>query len=212
VSVDGAAAQLDHMVRTQLESRDIRDRRVLAAMRAVDRARFVPADRRADAYADHPVPIGAGQTISQPYMVGLMTERLELTGAERVLEIGTGSGYQTAILARLAAEVYTMEIHGSLVEEARAALGALGDMNIHFRTGNGRRGWPEAAPFDRILCAAAASDVPEVWVEQLADPGILITPVGGAWGQILARLERRGGRVERSEFCPCRFVPLVGED
>jgi protein-L-isoaspartate(D-aspartate) O-methyltransferase len=203
---------LDWMVRTQLEPRGIRDPRVLEAFRTIDRRRFVPPEFRNNAYGDHPLGIGEGQTISQPYMVAEMTQSLDLAGTERVLEIGTGSGYQTAILARLAAEVYTIEVHASLAERAQAMLGAMGFANIHYRVGNGRLGWPEAAPLDRILCAAAAIEIPRAWIEQLADPGILLTPVGGWEGQMLVKVTKRGGRVSHHEFCPCRFVPLVGDE
>ena len=205
-----ADANLDWMVRTQLEARDIRSPRVLDAFRRVDRAAFVSAEQKIHAYEDRPLPIGAGQTISQPYMVAIMTQSLDLAGTERVLEIGTGSGYQTAILARLAAEVYTIEVHAALLGRAQQTLEGLGCANVHYRVGNGRAGWPEAAPFDRILCAAAAEEIPPAWLEQLGDPGVLLAPVGGFAGQILARLQKRGGRVDRIEFCPCRFVPLVG--
>jgi len=204
--------QLDRMVRTQLEARDIRDPRVLEAFRSIDRARFVPPERRREAYGDHPVGIGRGQTISQPYIVALMTQALDLAGDQRVLEIGTGSGYQTAMLARLAAQVYTIEVHAALQQRARAVLDALGFHNVHYRVGDGRAGWPEEAPFDRILCAAAAEQVPPAWIDQLADGGVLVTPVGGGLAQTLTRLEKRGGEVHRRDFCPCRFVPLVGED
>jgi protein-L-isoaspartate(D-aspartate) O-methyltransferase len=203
--------RLDWMVRTQLESRGIHEPRVLEAFRRVDRARFVPPDEADAAYDDRPLGIGEGQTISQPYMVAIMTQSLDLEGTERVLEIGTGSGYQTAILARLAREVYTIEYHAALTERARAALDALGFANVQYRVGNGRRGWPEAAPFDRILCAAAAMDVPYAWLQQLADPGILIMPIGEWAGQMLLKVTKRAGQVTRSEFCPCRFVPLVDE-
>jgi protein-L-isoaspartate(D-aspartate) O-methyltransferase len=142
-------------------------------------------------------------------MVAVMTQSLALEGTERVLEIGTGSGYQTAILAALAAQVYTIEVHGSLLEKAREALDSLGCANVHYRVGNGRLGWPEESPFQRILCAAAAEEVPETWIAQLADPGILITPVGGWEGQWLVKITRQGGRLSKHEFCPCRFVPLV---
>jgi protein-L-isoaspartate(D-aspartate) O-methyltransferase len=207
-----ARQRLDGMVRTQLEPRDIRDPRVLEVMRTVDRAAFVPPDQQAAAYGDHPLSIGYGQTISQPYMVAIMTQSLHLTGPQRILEIGTGSGYQTAVLASLAAEVYTMEVHAALLERAQRTLQGLGYANIHYRIGNGREGWPEAAPFDRILCAAAAEKVPQAWIDQLGECGILLTPVGGWGGQVLVRLTKREGRLEREEFCPCRFVPLVGED
>jgi protein-L-isoaspartate(D-aspartate) O-methyltransferase len=202
-------SRLDRMVREQLATRDIRDPRVLAAFRAVDRALFVPPDQRRYAYDDCPLPIGYGQTISQPYMVAVMTQSLDLRGAEKVLEIGTGSGYQTAILAHLAAEVFTVEIHESLLEKARQTLERIGASNVYYRVGDGRKGWPEAAPFNRILCAAAADEVPPAWLSQLADPGILVTPVGDFETQILARVERREGRTETTQFCPCRFVPLV---
>jgi protein-L-isoaspartate(D-aspartate) O-methyltransferase len=201
--------QLDWMVRTQLESRDIRDPRVLQAFRTIDRGRFVPPSLRSRAYEDCPLGIGEGQTISQPYMVAVMTQSLALEAAERVLEIGTGSGYQTAILAALAAQVYTIEFHASLLERAKETLDSLGCANVRYRVGNGRLGWPEEGPFDRILCAAAAEEVPETWISQLADPGILITPVGGWEGQWLVKVTKQGGRLMKQEFCPCRFVPLV---
>ena len=204
--------QLDHMVRTQLESRGIRDRHVLRVFRSLDRGHFVPAGEQRSAYGDFPLAIGLGQTISQPYIVALMTQSLALDGPERVLEIGTGSGYQTAILAELAAEVYTVEVHETLLAKARQVLESLGYTNVHYRAGDGRAGWPEAGPFDRILCAAAAEEVPRAWIEQLADGGILVTPVGGWGSQILVELSKRGEDLERREFCPCRFVPLVGSD
>ena len=203
---------LDWMVRTQLEPRGIRDPRVLEAFRTIDRRRFVPPEFRNTAYEDHPLGIGEGQTISQPYMVAEMTQSLDLEATHHVLEIGTGSGYQTAILARLAAEVYTIELHAALLERARTVLDMLGFANVHYRVGNGRLGWPEAAPFDRILCAAATVEIPRPWIEQLADPGILLTPVGGWEGQMLVRVTKSGGRVSHQEFCPCRFVPLVGDE
>ena len=207
--MSAVSEQLDWMVRTQLESRDIRDPRVLKVFRTIDRARFVPSDLRGLAYDDRPLGIGEGQTISQPYMVAVMTQSLALEGTERVLEIGTGSGYQTAVLATLAAQVYTIEVHGSLLEKARQTLEGLDCANVHYRVGNGRLGWPEEAPFHRILCAAAAEEVPETWISQLADPGILITPVGGWEGQWLVKVTKQGGRLMKQEFCPCRFVPLV---
>ena len=203
---------LDWMVRTQLEPRGIRDPRVLEAFRTIDRRRFVPPEFRNMAYEDHPLGIGEGQTISQPYMVAEMTQSLDLEATHRVLEIGTGSGYQTAILARLAAEVYTIELHAALLERARTLLDMMGFTNVHYRVGNGRLGWPEAAPFDRILCAAATVEIPRPWIKQLADPGILLTPVGGWEGQMLVKVVKSGGRVSYQEFCPCRFVPLVGDE
>ena len=202
--------KLGSMVRTQLEPRGIRDPRVLEALRTIDRARFVPPDLRQYAYDDYPLAIGEGQTISQPYMVAIMTESLDLAGKERVLEIGTGSGYQTAILAALAAEVFTIEFREALLAQARRTLDSLHITNVHYRVGNGRLGWPEEAPFDRILCAAAAEETPQAWLRQLADPGLLLVPVGGADGQILTRVRRERSRFAWHEFCPCRFVPLVG--
>jgi protein-L-isoaspartate(D-aspartate) O-methyltransferase len=204
-----ANEQLERMVREQLEPRGIHDPRVLAAMRLIDRAPFVPPAMAGLAYDDRPLSIGEGQTISQPYMVAVMTQSLALAGTERVLEIGTGSGYQTAILASLAREVYTIEYREALLERARATLESLGYTNIQYRAGNGRAGWPEAAPFDRILCAAAARDVPCAWVHQLAEGGVILVPVGDVASQVLTRVENRGGRTVRSQFCPCRFVPLV---
>ena len=201
--------ELDWMVRTQLEPRGIRDPRVLEALRTIDRARFVPPDVRHAAYEDRPLGIGEGQTISQPYMVAVMTQALDLAGTERVLEIGTGSGYQTAVLARLAYQVYTIELHGVLLEQAHSVLDLMGLANIRYRVGNGRIGWPEESPFDRILCAAAAPEIPQAWIEQLADPGILLLPVGGWEGQTLVQVAKSGGLLTRHEFCPCRFVPLV---
>jgi protein-L-isoaspartate(D-aspartate) O-methyltransferase len=203
---------LDWMVRTQLEPRGIRDPRVLEVFRTIDRRRFVPPEFRNMAYGDHPLGIGEGQTISQPYMVAEMTQSLDLEATHRVLEIGTGSGYQTAILARLAAEVYTIELHAALLERARTLLDMMGFTNVHYRVGNGRLGWPEAAPFDRILCAAATVEIPRPWIKQLADPGILLSPVGGWEGQMLVKVVKSGGRVSYQEFCPCRFVPLVGDE
>ncbi len=210
--MEAANDRLEWMVRTQLEARGIVDPRVLDAFRSVDRAEFVPVSLAESAYDDRPLGIGEGQTISQPYMVAVMTQSLALTGRERVLEIGTGSGYQTAILAHLAAKVYTIEYYRPLIERAAATLGAIGYTNIRYLIGDGRRGWPEAAPFDRLLCAAAAEDVPQAWLGQLADPGVVLLPVGGPEGQRLVRLEKRGGQMVRSEFCPCRFVPLLGGD
>jgi protein-L-isoaspartate(D-aspartate) O-methyltransferase len=210
--MSAVSEQLAWMVRTQLESRDIRDPRVLEALRTIDRARFVPSSLRGMAYEDRPLGIGHGQTISQPYMVALMTQSLNLEGTERVLEIGTGSGYQTAILAALAAKVYTIEFVAPLLEQARETVSSLGYTNAEYRVGNGRLGWPEAAPFDCILCAAAAEEVPQPWIEQLADPGILVTPVGSWEGQWLVKITKEGGRQIHQEFCPCRFVPLLGGD
>jgi protein-L-isoaspartate(D-aspartate) O-methyltransferase len=200
------------MVRLQLEARGITDPRVLAAMRSVPRHRFVPQGKKGDAYGDFPVPIGCGQTISQPYMVAFMTEALALRGAERVLEVGTGSGYQTAVLAELAAEVYSVERVPELYEGASHALEGLGYRNIHLVLGDGGGGLPEHAPFDRILVTAAAPSVPRRLCAQLADNGILAVPVGDyRFSQVLVIVRKIGDRIETTESIGCRFVPLVGE-
>jgi len=201
---------LERMVREQIAERGLRDARLLAAILAVDRAVFVPEHLRRAAYEDRPLPIGHGQTISQPYMVARMTAELELAGGERVLEIGAGSGYQTAILARLAGEVFAIEYVRELAEQARATLDALGVTNVHLKAGDGTLGWPEAAPFDRILAAAAAPDVPPPLLEQLAEGGVLVMPLGATGGQRLVKIVRRHGRDERTEFCPCTFVLMRG--
>lgn len=207
---DAPNLALERMVRTQIEARGIDDPLVLQAFRSVDRAAFVAEGQGGVAYEDRPLPIGFSQTISQPYMVARMTAELSLAGGERVLEIGAGSGYQTAILARIAAEVYAVEYVAELTDRARRSLDNLGVANVHLRTGDGTLGWPEAAPFDRILAAAAAPDVPPPLLEQLADPGVLLMPVGPMGGQRLVKIERRNGQDIRSEFCPCTFVLMRG--
>jgi protein-L-isoaspartate(D-aspartate) O-methyltransferase len=207
---DPANLALERMVREQIAGRDLRDPRLLAAMLAVDRAAFVPERLRHAAYEDRPLPIGYGQTISQPYMVARMTAELGLTGGERVLEIGAGSGYQTAILARLAGDVFAIEYVRELAEQARATLDSLGLTNVHLKAGDGTLGWPEAAPFDRILAAAAAPDVPPPLLEQLAEGGVLVMPLGATGGQRLVKIVRHRGRDVRTEFCPCTFVLMRG--
>jgi protein-L-isoaspartate(D-aspartate) O-methyltransferase len=189
----------------------IRDGRVLEAMAEIDRAGFVPERLRHEADADRPLPIGHGQTISQPLVVAYMTELLRLDGWERVLEIGTGSGYQTAVLARLALEVYSVEIVPELSARAAEALAAIGIRNVHVRTGDGARGWPEAAPFHRILVTAAAPEVPPALVDQLAPGGRLVLPVGPEHdAQVIRLVERRGdGGAVSTDLMPVRFVPLV---
>jgi len=199
------------MVRLQVESRDVRDVRVLAALRRVPRHLFLPAASRGAAYEDHPVAIGHGQTISQPYIVALMTELLELRGNERVLEIGTGSGYQTAILAELCATVFSMERIPELAERAREALRDLGYGNVLVRTGDGSEGWPEKAPFDRVLVTAAAPEIPAALLEQIGDNGVIVLPVGDLRGtQELVIARKIGSRVSIRGSIGCRFVPLLG--
>jgi len=199
------------MVAQQLRGRGIRDERVLDAMARIPRHRFVPEIRQRYAYDDRPLDIGSAQTISQPYMVAVMTEALELAGVERVLEIGTGSGYQTAVLADLAAEVLTVERHADLSERARGCLAHAGIENVRFRVGDGTLGWPEEAPFDRIIVTAGAPKVPPALTDQVADGGLLVIPVGDAWGQELLRLRRKGDRLKRERLLRCVFVKLIGQ-
>jgi protein-L-isoaspartate(D-aspartate) O-methyltransferase len=201
----------ERMVRAQIRARGITDARLLEVMARLPRHRFAGAGMaRSEAYGDFPLPIGHDQTISQPYMVALMTEQLELRGKERVLEIGTGSGYQTAVLAELAREVYTVERIVPLLSRAQALLLRLGYTNIAFREGDGSLGWPEAGPFDRVLVAAAAASIPQPLEAQLADNGLLVIPIGPSEHyQILTVLRRVGGHIEKSESIGCRFVPLV---
>jgi protein-L-isoaspartate(D-aspartate) O-methyltransferase len=200
------------MVRNQLERRGIHDRRVLEAMSEVPREAFVLPELADDAYSDRALPIECGQTISQPYMVALMTQSLDLLGRERVLEIGTGSGYQTAILSRLASHVVSLERHAELIEGARAALAQLGCDNVELIVADGSAGWPAGAPYDRILVAAAASLCPPALVDQLADGGRLVIPLGPSENQVLQQLTKRGDQQIWEDLVPCRFVPLVGAE
>ncbi len=194
----------------QLVARGIKSTRVLAAMDRVPRERFVPADVAHLSYADRALPIGVEQTISQPYIVALMTEALQLSGQERVLEIGAGSGYQTAILAELAGSVVAIERHEELAASAWNALTELGYQNVTLIVGDGTLGSPEDAPFDRILVAAAAQHIPPALVEQLSEGGILVIPVGDASGQELQAFHKVGGTLRGEWLSGCRFVPLVG--
>jgi len=207
---DDLAARREQMIRQQIERRGVRDARVLAALRRVPRHRFLPAGRRGEAYADHPVPIGSGQTISQPYIVALMTECLALTGGGRVLEVGTGSGYQTAVLAEIADEVYTVERLPELTAQAEARLAGLGYDNVRFRSDDGTLGWPEAAPFAGIMVTAGAPRVPAELLAQLGEGGRLVIPVGDRWVQDLTVVERRADGPHEQSAGGCRFVPLVG--
>jgi protein-L-isoaspartate(D-aspartate) O-methyltransferase len=204
-------AEREAMVREQIEARGVRDPRVLEAMRTVPRHRFVPEAHRARAYEDGPLPIGAGQTISQPYVVAAMTELLHPEPGDRVLEIGTGSGYQAAVLARLVAQVYSIEIVPELADRARATLAELGVANVEVITGDGYKGLPERAPFDGILLTAAPREVPQPLIDQLAAGGILVAPVGG-FDQDLVVLERTPTGIERRRIFPVRFVPMVHGD
>lgn len=194
-----------------LEAQGISDRNVLDVMRRIPRHLFVANNLWDHAYADHPLPIDRGQTISQPYIVALMTQALQLRKSDRVLEIGTGSGYQTAILAELAGHVYTIERFAELADKAKRLLAEAGYTNISFRVGDGTFGWPEEAPFQKILVTAAAPAVPPPLVEQLADGGRLVIPVGGRQLQTLLALTKEKGRMKREELCACSFLPLIGK-
>ncbi len=199
------------MISTQLRSRDITDERVLTVMAELPRELFLDKSLRSQAYSDGPVPIGQNQTISQPYIQALMTEHLALTGGEKVLEIGTGSGYQTAILARLCREVYTLERWDELSCTALQLLDSMGIANVHYEVADGSKGYSEAAPFDAILVTAACPEIPAPLIEQLSENGRLIAPVGSLHPQDLILLKRLSGRTIRQSICSCRFVPLLGE-
>ena len=201
----------DRMVAEQLEQRGIRDRRVLDAMRAVERHLFIPLEYSDRAYDDGPLPIGAGQTISQPYMVALMCEVAALTGIEKVLEIGTGSGYQAAVLSRLAAWVYSIECVPELYHRAAAVLARLGVNNCSLRLGDGSEGWPEAAPFDAIIVTAAMPGIPREFLEQLSPAGRLVAPVGELELQSLVHISRKDGGWREEYFGECRFVKMTGK-
>ena len=196
------------MTETQIRARGVRDPAVLAAMDKVPRHLFVPEGARSAAYADEPLPIGEGQTISQPYIVAYMTEALGLRGGEKVLEIGTGSGYQTAVLAEIAGEVWTVEVVAGLARRAREALEGLGYANIRFRIGDGASGWPEGAPYEAVMVTAAAARIPEPLEDQLAVGGRMIVPVGTDL-QELVLVRRRKKGFERKRLLAVRFVPLV---
>ncbi len=199
------------MVAEQLERRGIKDPRVLAAMRTVARHRFLPAELHDHAYDDGPLPIGDAQTISQPYMVALMSEVAELTGAEKVLEVGTGSGYQTAVLARLARVVYSIEFNTHLHDRARVILNGLGVSNVFLRCGDGSDGWPEEAPFDVVMVTAAMPGIALPLLNQLTPQGRLIAPIGEDELQTLVRISRKTGHWNEEYFGECRFVKMTGK-
>ncbi len=204
--------QREKMIEKQLSGRGIKDDRVLQAFSEVERHQFVEESLWDRAYNDCPLPIGKNQTISQPYIVGLMTESLELTGNERVLEIGTGSGYQAAILSRLVQQVFSIERHPDLARNARKVFENLGIHNIAIRIGDGSIGWSEFAPYDAIIITAAAPKEPGILLNQLAEGGKLIVPVGSENTQRLLLYIKEGGKVEKTELCYCAFVPLIGTD
>jgi protein-L-isoaspartate(D-aspartate) O-methyltransferase len=199
----------ERMVKEQIEGRGIKDARTLAALRKVPRHLFVPDAAARDAYADFPLPIGHGQTISQPYIVAFMTEALGLRGGETVLEIGTGSGYQAAVLSEIAGKVYTIEIVAALAAEARERLARLGHRNVEVRAGDGYVGWPEAAPFDAIIVTAAAPRIPEPLKQQLKDGGRLVIPVGDEYQELIV-VTRRDSSYDERRVLPVRFVPMTG--
>lgn len=200
------------MVARQLRGHGISDRRVLEAFESVPRHLFVPEESREWAYEDHPLPIGFEQTISQPFIVAYMTEMLDLSGVERVLEVGTGSGYQTAILSALAAEVHTIELIPALAERASNTLAELGMTNVFIHVGDGSQGWDESAPYDAILVTAAAPRVPKSLLNQLADRGRMILPVGGRGDQVLEYWRREGESFLHETLLPVAFVPLRGKE
>jgi protein-L-isoaspartate(D-aspartate) O-methyltransferase len=205
------AQKRERMVKEQLMPRGIHEERVLAAMAKVPREEFVPEYLRAASYADQPLPIGYDQTISQPFIVAFMTEQLRPQPADRVLEIGTGSGYQAAILAELVAEVYSIEIIEPLARTAEATLQRLGYKNVHVKVGDGYKGWPEHAPFDIVIVTCAPDHVPPTLADQLKEGGRMIIPVGGPGDQELYLLEKEHGTMHRRAVSPVRFVPMTGE-
>jgi protein-L-isoaspartate(D-aspartate) O-methyltransferase len=205
--------RLEQMIRQQVIERGITDERVVNALRAVPRDKFFTEDIADEAYADRAAPIGHGQTISQPYMVALMTERLDVQADHKVLEIGTGSGYQTAVLARLCREIYSIERVKPLLDAAFARLMDLNVRNVHLRLGDGTVGWPEQAPFDRILIAAGAPAIPgELLKQQLVEGGLAVVPVGPEDEQMLMVVRRDGDKLISTDVCPCRFVKLIGRE
>lgn len=199
------------MVSDQIRARGISDPRLLAALEKVPRHRFVTPGDESLAHEDYPLPIGSGQTISQPYIVALMSELLQLQGREKVLEIGAGSGYQTAVLAELCAQVIAVERLPELAARARRLLSELGYVHVEIVGGDGTLGWPDAAPYDAILVTAAAPRIADPWLTQLADGGRLVLPLGARWSQTLTRLTKRGSDFLTETFGPVAFVPLIGE-
>jgi protein-L-isoaspartate(D-aspartate) O-methyltransferase len=208
---DSYQRQREAMVRDTIEARGVRSPNVLRVLRAVPRHLFIPESRRQAAYEDHPVPIGHGATISQPYIVALMTELLEPAPTQKVLEIGTGSGYQAAVLAKLTSHVYSIEIVPELAKSAAATLKSLGYSNVTVRHGDGYKGWPEEAPFDRIIVTAAPPEIPKTLLDQLKPGGKLVAPVGSSvFGQELVVAEKsREGKVRTRSIIPVAFVPMV---
>jgi protein-L-isoaspartate(D-aspartate) O-methyltransferase len=210
--IDSYVAQRRNMVESQLRARGIRDERVLAAMLRVPRHEFVSADYRDQIYEDHPIPIGEGQTLSQPYIVAIMLEVLALDPADGVLEVGTGSGYQTALLSELTRQVYSVERHASLARAAEATLARLGYTNVEVLLGDGSQGLPEHAPFDAIVVSAAAPQIPPPLFEQLREGGRMVIPVGPAHAQELQLVRKQASKPVVTDLEGCRFVPLIGSE
>ncbi|MBW8873421.1 MAG: protein-L-isoaspartate(D-aspartate) O-methyltransferase [Acidobacteria bacterium] len=208
---DELAVARRRMVEEQIRARGVTDPAVLAAMAAVPRHLFVPESERREAYADHPLPIGDGQTISQPYMVALMTSLLGVRPGQRVLEVGTGSGYQAAVLSRLAGDVYTIEILAPLGKRAQVTLADLGYRNVHVRIGDGYKGWPDAAPFDAIIVTAAPPAIPDPLLGQLRTGGRMVIPVGHTLQDLLVLTKRADGGFDKAQVMPVLFVPMTGE-
>src|SRR4051812_35532868 len=208
---DAFSNQRIAMVELQLRRRGIKDERVLRAMERVPRHEFIPESLSADAYADMPLPIGSGQTISQPYIVAAMLEALDVRSSDRVLEIGAGSGYMTALLCELAAEVFGVERHEPLADRARGVLQMLGCRNVQIVVADGSMGYPKAAPYDRIIASAAAPLIPPALIEQLSDGGRMVIPVGPSHAQQLQLVRKKGGETNITMLDPCRFVPMIGE-
>ncbi|MBI4739447.1 protein-L-isoaspartate(D-aspartate) O-methyltransferase [Candidatus Woesearchaeota archaeon] len=200
------------MVESQLRARDISDERVLAAFERVPRHEFVDKEFRDSAYGDFPLPIGQDQTISQPYIVALMTQALELKGQEVVLEVGTGSGYQAAILSLLCKKVYTIERIPQIVRRAKTVLAKLKYNNVEVIEGDGTLGYQSAAPYDRLIVTASSYKIPQPLADQLKDGGIMVIPIGNPWGQTLIKVRKRDGKLEHEDLCGCLFVPLVGKE
>jgi len=203
--------QKQKMLKNHLQARGINDPAVLQAMAEIPREEFIPEHLKSRAYADAPLPIGLGQTISQPYIVALMTQSLKLNKSSEVLELGTGSGYQTAILASIAKKVYTIERLNQLSESAQCILDRLGFKNIEFCIGDGSAGWPEQKLFDRIIITAAVPDIPSPLIDQLTDTGILVAPVGNKFEQDLIVCTKKQNELKCESVCPCRFVKLIGK-
>ncbi len=200
------------MLREQIVGRGITNLLVISAMQKVPRHKFIEEKFLNEAYEDYPLPIENGQTISQPYMVALMTQALELKGGEKVLEIGSGSGYQAAVLAEIAGGVYSVERFADLAEKAKRVLGELGYNNIRIKSGDGTLGWEEFSPYDGIIVTAGAPDLPQPLVQQLAEGGRLVIPIGGRFMQTLYAYKKKNDRLEEESLCGCQFVPLVGEE